>query len=374
MVVGTPPGDEASRSEPKGMEPRMAPIPDSFPLDWTDQRLRELRNALSTAIYRDRDIELVAIGAGVPPARISWNQPAERLWFDVLNEAAAHVRVKQLLTDVADKWPALAARIDELSKTAPVLTARIPEDQAPALTPDDGRWTNFGGLERQIFDDEETLFDVSFLEQGLDRAKSVCRMTVSFEKAGCHGTAFRIGPRTLLTNHHVLHDWRHGDRRAKAVQAEFHYELDSAGTPRKPVVIRCDTASIDGDRAHDFAVVTTAEPMPDDVPIVPLHRAATVEADDRVYIIQHPRGLPKKIAMHHNLVRYADDDVVQYWTDTEAGSSGSPVFDRYWRVVALHHQWVRSTADDGVAYRNQGRAIGRLVERLTELGVPPGRE
>lgn len=352
----------------------MTPIPDSFPLDWTDQRLQELRNALSAAIYRDRDIEVLAVGAGVPPGLIQWNQAADRLWFEVLNEAAAHVRVKQLLADIVEKRPALAARIDELSTTEPVLTAEIPGDLAPALTPDDGRWTNFGGFERQIFDDEETLLDVSFLQQGLDRADSVCRVTVRFGDQGCHGTAFRIGPRALLTNHHVLHDWQHDGRRARAVQAEFRYEVDNAGALRKPIVIRCDAASIIGDREHDFAVITTVDPLPDDVPIVPLHRAATVEADDRVYIIQHPRGLPKKIALHHNLVRYADDDVVQYWTDTEAGSSGSPVFDKYWRVVALHHQWVKSPADDGVAYRNQGRAISRVVERLTELGITPGQE
>lgn len=352
----------------------MAPIPDSFPLDWVDQRLQELRNTLSAAIYRDRDIELLAVGAGVPPGSIQWNQPADHLWFDVLNEAAAHVRVKRLLADISEKHPALASRIGEMSAREPILTAQIPDDEASSLKADDGRWTNFGGLERQIFDDEETLMDVSFLAQGLDRAKSVCRMTVSFEKGSCHATAFRIGPRTLLTNHHVLHDWRHTDRPAHAVQAEFRYELDDAGSLRVPIVIRCDPTSIVGDRTHDFAVVSTIDPMPDDVPIVPLHRAATVEPDDRVYIIQHPRGLPKKVALHHNLVRFANDDVVQYWTDTEAGSSGSPVFDRYWRAVALHHQWVESPVDDGVAYRNQGRAISRIVERLTELGIDPGRE
>ncbi|ALG10957.1 trypsin-like peptidase domain-containing protein [Kibdelosporangium phytohabitans] len=63
--------------------------------------------------------------------------------------------------------------------------------------------------------------------------------------------------------------------------------------------------------------------MPADVPVLPLARSATVRAGDRDSIIQHPRGLPKKIATHHNVVKYDDDDVVQYWTDTEAGSSGS---------------------------------------------------
>ena len=70
--------------------------------------------------------------------------------------------------------------------------------------------------------------------------------------------------------------------------------------------------------------------------------------------MQHPQGLPEKIALAHNLVRYVDAQVVQYWTDTEAGSSDSPVFYDDWRVVALHHQWVESSVGDGHAYRNQG--------------------
>ncbi|OXM55760.1 trypsin-like peptidase domain-containing protein [Amycolatopsis alba] len=353
----------------------MTPIPDSFPLDWTDSRLQELRNTLSAAIYREREIEVVAIGAGVPPGRIRWGQQADHLWFDVLNEAAAHVRVKQLLADVGERQPALAARIGELSAAAPLLTARIPDDHPPALSPDDVRWKNFGGgNELQVFAGEETLMDVAFLGQGLDRAKSVCRLKVSHGRSGCHGTGFRIGPATVLTSHHVLHDWRTSDRPAIAVQAEFHYELDLTGALRASTVIPCDPASIAGDQAHDFAVITTSAPLPEDVPIVPLPAVTDVKEDDRVYIIQHPRGLPKKIALHHNLVRHVDEDVVQYWTDTETGSSGSPVFDRHWRVVALHHQWVRSTAEDGVAYRNQGRAIGRIVERLRALGLAPDQE
>jgi hypothetical protein len=62
----------------------------------------------------------------------------------------------------------------------------------------------------------------------------------------------------------------------------------------------------------------------------------TVKVNDYVNIVQHPSGLPKQIALYHNVVAYADDSRVQYLTDTEPGSSGSPVFDSHWRVVAIH--------------------------------------
>ena len=134
---------------------------------------------------------------------------------------------------------------------------------------------------------------------------------------------------------------------------------------------RC--ATMRGDRNHDFGVIMAGAALPDDATVLPLEPTAPVAVDDRVYIVQHPEGLPKKIALAHNLVRYVDADVVQYWTDTEAGSSGSPVFDDDWRVVALHHQWVESPAADGLAYRNQGRAIGKVTERMAELGIRPDR-
>jgi endonuclease G len=57
-----------------------------------------------------------------------------------------------------------------------------------------------------------------------------------------------------------------------------------------------------------------------------------------VNIIQHPAQDPLKVVMTRNLV--ADDATatrVQYYADTKRGSSGSPVFNKLWEVIALHH-------------------------------------
>jgi V8-like Glu-specific endopeptidase len=215
------------------------------------------------------------------------------------------------------------------------------------------------------------MLDIAFLERGLECAKAVCRITVNFGGAIYYGTGFRIGQHTLLTNHHVLHNWDNGDALPASVEAAFGYELDTFGKLRLATHVPFDVSTIRGDRSHDFAVVTTEVALPDYVTILPLEAAATVAVDDRVYIVQHPDGLPKKIALAHNLVRSVTPDVVQYWTDTEAGSSGSPVFDDDWRVVALHHQWVEAPDGDGLAYRNQGRAISKVIEQMGLLGIEP---
>lgn len=90
---------------------------------------------------------------------------------------------------------------------------------------------------------------------------------------------------------------------------------------------------------------------------------AVVGKGDRVNIIQHPGGLPKQLAYLANTVVDASDGRVQYLTDTEPGSSGSPVFDMHWNVVALHHAGL--DPDKTVDYiRNEGILIDVIIEGL----------
>jgi hypothetical protein len=99
----------------------------------------------------------------------------------------------------------------------------------------------------------------------------------------------------------------------------------------------------------------------------------TVKVKDYVNIIQHPYGLPKQIALYHNIVAFADDNRVQYLTDTDRGSSGSPVFDSNWNVVALHHRGgdLPEPGSGGATYfRNQGIHVRALLKGLAKHGLP----
>ncbi|APR83391.1 Hypothetical protein A7982_08740 [Minicystis rosea] len=51
----------------------------------------------------------------------------------------------------------------------------------------------------------------------------------------------------------------------------------------------------------------------------------------------YSNGGTKQIALSENQVVNVHERYVQYTTDTLRGSSGSPVFDDQWRVVAVHH-------------------------------------
>lgn len=89
----------------------------------------------------------------------------------------------------------------------------------------------------------------------------------------------------------------------------------------------------------------------------------TVTRGERVNIIQHPRGRLKELSLHDNKVTYVYDKVIRYTTDTEPGSSGSPVFNNQWDLVALHHAgWAEP---DGGA-TNEGVRMTEIVAYLRE--------
>jgi Trypsin-like peptidase domain len=90
----------------------------------------------------------------------------------------------------------------------------------------------------------------------------------------------------------------------------------SASTGEKPYSLAPARGCLQvPDRAYDFA------------PGTPL------------FIVQHPKGAPLKLALDTNAVigLNGNGTRVRYRTNTDKGSSGSPVFDQNWNLVALHH-------------------------------------
>lgn len=204
------------------------------------------------------------------------------------------------------------------------------------------------GLERLM--GRNDLIGVGFLEAGFLAARSIGRVTVRAGGGGHHGTGFLISPTLLMTNNHVL---RTADEAGNGV-IEFNFQAGLDGQPLLPVVFRLEPQTFFvTDQALDFSVVAVAQRSQDGQPLAPFGRLPLKEAEGKVIlgeivnIIQHPNGEPKQLALRENKVVDLLDEFVHYETDTAPGSSGSPVFNDQWEVVALHHAGVPRTDEHG---------------------------
>jgi V8-like Glu-specific endopeptidase len=204
---------------------------------------------------------------------------------------------------------------------------------------------------------ENTLRDIRMLELGLEAARAVVRIGVG---SGA-GSGFMIASDLVMTNHHVI------GSKEDAAKAEFmfNYQLDLTGKACEPLTVGAlPEGAFRTDASLDYTVVQLRDPPGFGSPLK--LRPVVLRRDERVSIIQHPGGHFKKISMQNNFVAYADRQVVQYTTSTLPGSSGSPVFNEAFEVVAIHHSGgVLEEPGSGRHYlRNAGSSMIAVVEDL----------
>lgn len=220
-------------------------------------------------------------------------------------------------------------------------------------------------FERIILGNE--LQDANYLARGARAAEAVARIAIH-EPAGRQlgwGTGFLIGPGLLITNNHVLPS---AEMALRSV-AQFRVELDIDGRtqPAVPFALQPEqffhTSS-----ALDYSVVAVQPQSQDaglalaDFGFLPLVATlGKVVEGEWLTIVQHPNGERKQVCVRENQLIKINGDVLWYSTDTLGGSSGSPVHNNDWFVVALHHS--------GVAKEKNGRIQtidGRDFDPLTD--------
>ena len=91
-------------------------------------------------------------------------------------------------------------------------------------------------------------------------------------------------------------------------------------------------------------------------------------SERRLYVVGHPLGGGLSFSLQDNLLLDWDDRRVHYRTPTEPGSSGSPVFDDQWRLVALHHagrsDMRKLNGKPGTYEANEGINILAIVDEI----------
>lgn len=322
-------------------------------MNWSQEAIRALRLKLAFLIPAERDVRALIEDAGLDPAYIDLSGAPVSRWYEVLSEAKKHHKIDSILAEAIERYPH-----DE------VLGGMSRGEYSITIEDDVTDWHGSATQDlEKIIGTESTLVPISFLERGLKCARSVARIRVP----GGFGTGFLIDQNIILTNNHVINDCI----TAQKSWAEFDVQTDITGQLLAPKSFQLDpNMCFKTSKEHDWTVIgVKGNPsgIYDFISLEPVQ----IACDAFVQIIQHPQGGEKQIAGRANIVAFVDNTYVQYLTDTLPGSSGSPVFDREWRVVALHHKGgnLNESNDPSVKFlRNQGININAVLEDLQALG------
>jgi hypothetical protein len=383
---------------------------EDLPLDFTRVETRTAEGLLIAGFPSKEAARLLAEYAGLNLSVLKEDAPVKFLMHDILIKARQSNHLIQLLAEVLSDpgqeaiHPALrrlvagyeGAIVAAAMRRKPSLStlATLPstiEVIGPGSTTPQSMATP--GLEK-IVNSAAGFADPALFRFHLAEAEV---RTARIELGGKpRGTGFLIGDRLLLTNWHVVKGYVEGgfavfdskvsplgkgDPRAVAFASASDWLVAHSLHMSPDVELGPDGPSSD---AWDFAVVRLVEPAgAQAIGADPQAKDADkrgryrldgspyqFEQAEPVLILGHPQGHPVQFSYASpSGVRHTKHlNRVLYQTNTEAGSSGSPVFNRDWRVVALH-QAAGPTSIPGefnlqTGGYNQGIPISGIVAEL----------
>jgi V8-like Glu-specific endopeptidase len=316
----------------------MSWIDNTPPYPWKLKIASDLHRLLVDTYFEPVEIRDVINRSKVTdPSRIAFGRGAYQIWVDALDRIGAEGTVRDLLayfvaTGAPKKLRTFSNEI--LTEKEPPASAEPTGGAAGSMVPDASR------DEALLMGDDlsESVGAIPPLMKAIESVmkwrRSVCRVLVTAKTGGSYfGTGTLISNGYVLTNHHVLHP---DGSAASAVRVEFDYEDDDKGQAIASKFFDADPGTIKASQPDDWGVIKVANPPNDVTPLDLATLVGTAKAPQRAFILQHPRGNRKRLAFVRNTISSVEARKVFYLTDTEPGSSGSPVFDANGNIIALH--------------------------------------
>jgi len=196
------------------------------------------------------------------------------------------------------------------------------------------------GFERVL--GTERFESLIWFRTAIDRCRAIARIEDRLENP--FGTGFLVRGNSihpsfpsvvLITNAHVVSEKSVRALRPTEARVTFRGLEDATAPHRISRLLwtspptELDTTIVELDGCPDAA---TRCPVAEEKPRV------STKPPPQTYVIGHPSGEARvMLAVRDNLVLDGDDVRLHYRTPTEPGSSGSPVFNQWWEVIALHH-------------------------------------
>lgn len=282
--------------------------------------LRQIPDNIRNALQRDPGNRQVDLGLIVDQlARLG--QLQDRLWPVLIVLDAA-------LQTVAGT--ALAARITTTMRELEANYGRV-ETMPPIIAPPQ----DLTEPERLLFGTDHRV-SFEFILGAMQAARAIARIEVPLGATCSYGTSWLAMPGLMMTNWHVLDADTQADAdelRARAARTAFWFDYHTEGTVRTEVR---GARLVHHSRELDYALLALDHDLGDRQPI-PIHREpVTLERGARLNIAQHPNGGPLRLAIRNNYHVESAATTVRYVTDTESGSSGSPVCNDRWSAIAVH--------------------------------------
>jgi len=208
------------------------------------------------------------------------------------------------------------------------------------------------------------LLPINYLSIGYMKSKAVGRLryTDLSSNGMAMATGFLISPDLILTNHHVFQ----GKELFKDALIDFDYAYDAGGQEMPKIVYQINPEKFFYTfKDLDFSLVgieaqdqTGTHTIQERGYLILNPSVGKAGVGDSATIIQYPDGNYQQVGLRENqILDLSDPNSMIYQTDTSPGTSGSPVFNDQWQVIALHSAGVAKKDAAGNYVDNSGKPI-----------------
>jgi hypothetical protein len=289
--------------------------------------------------------------------------------------------ISSMRRQLREVWQIDESNSEVGKRLLPILEAALLEREGGRV---DIKFTEVAGKQPAIKGAEKVFGGDSFdslvwYRTGMRRMSAVGR--IGKEAGRGLGTGFlikgsdlhpKLGDDTLLlTNSHVLSDDLTVTGAVRSTEAVVTFE---ALGPDEYQIEEVLWSSPPQEFDATIARLTGSRPISEDpnlkqVELYPIaRRLPLVDDTQRVYVIGYPGGGSLSISLQDNVLLGYNDKLVHYRAPTEGGSSGSPVFNRKWELIALHHKgdsdMPRLDGKEGTYEANEGISIQSIKVAL----------